>query len=202
MAETSETRKRKGCAMVPLRMGRESARKYAEANESQEELSVSLLFRTSIRLQKTLDRCFLRFGMTAQEAAVLIRCVEAGAISARRLADAMSRDKGKITRFVDRLEAASFISRTSDPRDHRSMVIKATNRGRRIAPRLKVTFEEVRNQFFAGVLTGDIDQLGSILSQLYANADFLRQNKSVEDRRADTARFVCALSTPQREERQ
>jgi DNA-binding MarR family transcriptional regulator len=204
MTEMSETRKRKGFAMVPLRQGRESGRKCAgtETSESQEEFSVSLLFRTSIRLQKTLDRCFLRFGMTAQEAAVLIRCVEAGAISARRLADAMNRDKGKITRFVDRLEAGNFISRKSDPRDHRSMVIKATNRGRRVASRLKVTFEQVRNQFFAGVLTRDIDQLGSILAQVYANADFLRQDWAAEDRRADTVRSNRALPTPEGEERQ
>jgi DNA-binding MarR family transcriptional regulator len=185
MVETSETPKSKGFALEPLRKGHKSARKYAGTSDSQEELLVSMLFRTSIRLQKTFDRSFLRFRMTAQEAAVLIRCVEAGEISARRLADVMSRDKGKITRFVDRLEAGNFLSRKSNPRDHRSLVIKATNRGRRVAPQLKVMFEEIRKQFFAGVLANDIDQLGSVLSQMCANADFLYQHQAAGDRRRD-----------------
>jgi DNA-binding MarR family transcriptional regulator len=185
MAETSEIRKRKGFTLEPLRKRHDSAWKYPGASGSQEELLVSLLFRASIKLQKTCDRCFVRFRMTAQEAAVLIRCVEAGEISARRLAEAMSRDKGKITRFVDRLEAGNFLVRKSNPRDHRSLVIKATNRGRRVAPRLKVMFEEIRKQFFAGVLANDIDQLGSVLSQIYANADFLYQHQAAGDRRKD-----------------
>jgi DNA-binding MarR family transcriptional regulator len=185
MAETTEIRKGKGFRLEPLRKRHDSARKYPGTSDSQEELLVSLLFRASIKLQTTFDRCFARFRMTAQEAAVLIRCVEAGEISARRLADVMSRDKGKITRFVDRLEAGRFLSRKSDPRDHRSLVIKATSRGRRIAPRLKIRFEEIRTQFFAGVLANDIDQLGSVLSQVYANADFLYQDQIAGDRRRD-----------------
>lgn len=181
MADARETRKSKGFTLEPLRKGHESARKYADTSESQEELLVSLLFRTSIRLQNTFDRCFVRFKMTAQEAAVLIRCVEAGEISARRLADIMSRDKGKITRFVDRLEAASFLSRKSDPRDHRSLVIKATSRGRRVAPRLKNMFEGIRKQFFAGILADDIDRAQSILTQLHANALRLYEGQAPEN---------------------
>ncbi len=199
MAETSEIRKRKGFALEPLRKRLDSAWKYPSARGTQEELLVSLLFRASIKLQKTFDRCFVRFRMTAQEAAVLIRCVDAGEISARRLADIMSRDKGKITRFVDRLEAGSFLSRKSNPRDRRSLVIKATNRGRQVAPRLKVMFEEVRRQFFAGVLANDIDQLGSVLSQMCANADFLYQHQVAGDRRRDKTRADGGPAAPQDE---
>jgi DNA-binding MarR family transcriptional regulator len=199
MAETTEIRKGKGFALEPLRQRRDPAWMFAGTSGSQEELLVSLLFRASIKLQKTFDRCFVRFRMTAQEAAVLIRCVEAGEISARRLADVMSRDKGKITRFVDRLEAGRFLSRRSDPRDHRSLVIKATSRGRRVAPRLKIRFEEIRKQFFAGVLATDIDQLGSVLSQMYANADLLYQNQVSGDRRRDRSHAECGLPAPEGE---
>jgi hypothetical protein len=31
-------------------------------------------------------------------------------------------------------------------------------------------FEELREQFFDAILTQDIDQMGSVLSQLYENA--------------------------------
>src|SRR5271165_5702037 len=98
--------------------------KFASIREWQAELSISRLFRTSIRLQTAFDRCFSQFGMTAQEAAVLMHCAEEGETSAGKLARAMGRDKGKITRFVDRLERSGFLTRKSDPRDHRLSIIK------------------------------------------------------------------------------
>ena len=152
--------------------------KFASIREWQAELSISRLFRTSIRLQTAFDRCFSQFGMTAQEAAVLLHCEEEGETSAGKLATAMGRDKGKITRFVDRLEASGFLTRKNDPRDHRLSIIKATSRGRRVVPQLKMRFEEVRSQFFEGVLNIDIDKLETVLSQLHANAERLCEEKA------------------------
>jgi DNA-binding MarR family transcriptional regulator len=152
--------------------------KYAGIREWQAELSISRLFRTSIRLQTAFDRCFSPLGMTAQEAAVLMHCAEEGETSAGKLAKAMGRDKGKITRFVDRLETSGFLTRKSDPRDHRLLIIKATSRGRRVVPHLKMRFEEVRRQFFEGVLNVDIDKLETVLSQLHANAERLCEEKA------------------------
>lgn len=151
---------------------------FAGIREWQAELSISRLFRTSIRLQTAFDRCFSQFGMTAQEAAVLMHCAEEGETSAGKLARVMGRDKGKITRFVDRLTTSGFLTRKNDPRDHRLSIIKATSRGRRVVPRLKLRFEEVRSQFFEGVLNVDIDKLETVLSQLHANAERLCEEKA------------------------
>jgi DNA-binding MarR family transcriptional regulator len=177
MAGTTESGKDGGFLRNPLAPGQRPERKYAGVREWQAELSISRLFRTSIRLQTAFDRCFSPFGMTAQEAAVLMHCAEEGETSAGKLARAMGRDKGKITRFVDRLETSGFLTRGSDPRDHRLSIIKATNRGRRVVPHLKLRFEEVRSQFFAGVLNVDIDKLETVLSQLHANAERLCEEK-------------------------
>ncbi|HMD07480.1 MAG TPA: MarR family transcriptional regulator [Candidatus Acidoferrum sp.] len=157
----------------PLAKREKPGRKYAGIREWQTELSISRLFRTSIRLQTAFDRCFNEFGMTAQEAAVLVHCAEEGETSAGKLARVMGRDKGKITRFVDRLEASGLVSRRNDSRDHRLLIIKATSKGLRFAPQLKTRFEEVRSQFFEGVLNVDIDKLETVLSQLHANAERL-----------------------------
>jgi DNA-binding MarR family transcriptional regulator len=178
MAETRETGKDGGFLRNPPATRQKSERKYASIREWQAELSISRLFRTSIRLQTAFDRCFSKFGMTAQEAAVLVHCADEGETSAGKLAKAMRRDKGKITRFVDRLETSGFITRKSDPRDHRLSIIKATGRGQRVAPQLKMRFEEVRRQFFEGVLNVDIDKLETVLSQLHANAERLCEAKA------------------------
>jgi DNA-binding MarR family transcriptional regulator len=181
MAETTETGKHGGFLRNPLVATQKSDRKYAGIREWQAELSIARLFRTSIRLQTAFDRCFSPFGMTAQEAAVLVHCAEEGETSAGKLAKTMGRDKGKITRFVDRLETSGFLTRKSDPRDHRLLIIKATNRGRRVVPHLKMRFEEVRGQFFAGVLNIDIDKLETVLSQLHANAERLCEVNAHKD---------------------
>ena len=159
------------------RDNRERDAPYAGGLEWQAEHSISRLLRTSIRLQTAFDRCFSRFGMTAQEAAVLLHCAAEGEVSPGKLARALGRDKGRITRLVDRLEVGGFLSRTSDPHEGRLSIIKPTNRGRRVAPQLKARFEEVRGQFLEGVLTIDIDRLETVLAQLHANADRLCEPK-------------------------
>ena len=178
MAGTTESGKNGGFLGNPLAPTRKSGRKYTGIREWQAELSISRLFRTSIRLQTAFDRCFSQFGMTAQEAAVLVHCAQEGETSAGKLAKAMGRDKGKITRFVDRLEASGFVSRRNDTRDHRLLIIKATSKGLRFAPQLKTRFEEVRSQFFEGVLNVDIDKLETVLLQLHANAERLCAEKA------------------------
>jgi DNA-binding MarR family transcriptional regulator len=178
MAENTTTGKNGGFLGNPLATREKSGRGYVSVREWQAELSISRLFRTSIRLQTAFDRCFSKFGMTAQEAAVLVHCAEEKETSAGRLAKAMGRDKGKITRFVDRLEEGGFITRRSDPRDHRLLIIKATNKGRRVVPQLRLRFEKVRSQFFEGVLNVDIDKLETLLSQLHANAERLCEEKA------------------------
>jgi MarR family transcriptional regulator for hemolysin len=181
MAENTTTGKNGGFLRNPLATREKSGRRYVSVREWQAELSISRLFRTSIRLQTAFDRCFSKFGMTAQEAAVLVHCAEERETSAGRLAKAMGRDKGKITRFVDRLEEGGFITRRIDPQDHRLQIIKATSRGRRVVPQLKIRFEEVRSQFFEGVLNIDIDKLETVLSQLHANAERLCEEKAHKD---------------------
>jgi DNA-binding MarR family transcriptional regulator len=177
MTTNTETRKSGGLLQKASGKREKPSWKYGGIREWQAELSISRLFRTSIRLQTAFDRCFSQFGMTAQEAAVLLHCAEEGETSAGKLATAMGRDKGKITRFVDRLEASGFLTRKSDPRDHRLLIIKATSKGRRVVPHLKTRFEEVRSQFFEGVLNVDIDKLETVLSQLHANAERLCEEK-------------------------
>lgn len=178
MAQFTERGRDGGFPRNPSGKKRKTEPKYTGIREWQAELSISRLFRTSIRLQTAFDRCFSQFGMTAQEAAVLLHCAEEGETSAGKLAKAIGRDKGKITRFVGRLETNGFLTRQSDSRDHRLILIRTTNKGRRVAPELKARFEEIRGQFFQGILNVDIDKLETLLSQLHANAERLCDEKA------------------------
>lgn len=145
----------------------------------EEKAVISQLLRASIGLQKALDRCFARTGLTSQEAAVLLHCAEAKDLSAGKLAQAMGRDKGKITRFVDRLEADGFVRRVANPHDHRLLIIRPTVRGQRAVPELKRVFEKIHGEILAGVQSEDLIRLGLVLTALHENAGRLYKGKAV-----------------------
>jgi MarR family transcriptional regulator, transcriptional regulator for hemolysin len=157
------------------------SRRSLSSKEWHKELLFSWLFQTCFKLQASLDRRFLNFGMTFQEAAVLMRCVEAGEIVPGRLALILARDKSKITRFVDRLEAAELVKRLVNPRDRRYSVIKATLKGKRLAERIASTVEKIRKELFVSVLDCDIERLSKVLPQLHLNALRIGTKRSVAE---------------------
>src|SRR5260370_16557278 len=110
MMETTETGKNGEFLRSPLGKREKSAGRYAGIREWQAELSISRLFRTSIRLQTAFDRCFSQFGMTAQAAAVPLHCAQQGQTSAGKLAEAMGRDKSHNTRFFAPLPTGRFLT--------------------------------------------------------------------------------------------
>ena len=144
--------------------------KPLRGHEWRKDLLTSWLFQTCIKLQTSLDRRFLRFGMTVQEASVLLRCVEARRITPGRLAIALGRDKGKITRFVDRLESSGLLTRDIDPSDRRFSILKPTAKGKQVARALASVFDSIRKELFVGILESDVLRLGKMLPQLHKNA--------------------------------
>ena len=155
-----------GRALAPRFVARYAAGDDRGQPSESADLTLSLLFRTTQRLQTALDRCFLPLGTTAQEAAVLLCCANADGISGRGLADALDKDKGRITRYVDRLVARRLVTRKIHPRNRSLLIIAPTSRGRRLAPQLKNKFEDIRNQLFAEIAAKDMARLQVILSQL------------------------------------
>jgi DNA-binding MarR family transcriptional regulator len=154
--------------LVPIT--RRGLSKPWSVQEWRKDLVVSCLFQTCIRLQTSLDRRFLRFGMTVQEASVLLRCVETPRTTPGLLAVALGRDKGKITRFIDRLESSRLLTRHIDQRDRRVSILKPTAKGKRIARDLASVFDNIRKELFLGMLESDVRRLGKTLPQLHKNA--------------------------------
>ena len=140
------------------------------ASDWRKDLLISWLFRTSSRMQTSLDRCFLKFGMTLQEATVLLGCVQAGRIPPGHLAIILGKDKGKITRFIDRLEAGRLVTREVLRRDRRFSIVKPTWKGRQVARDLTVVFDTIRHELFAGIVERDVLCVAQMLPELCSNA--------------------------------
>ena len=144
--------------------------KPLRGQEWRKDLLMSWLVQTCIRLQTSLDCRFLRFGMTVQEASVLLRCVEARKVTPGQLSIVLGRDKGKITRFVDRLELSRLLTRDIDRRDRRFSILKPTAKGKQVARALTSVFDSIRKELFVGILESDVLRLGKMLPQLHKNA--------------------------------
>jgi DNA-binding MarR family transcriptional regulator len=165
------------------------------AGEWSKDLLVSWLFQTCIKLQTSLDRCFLKYGLTVQEATLLVRCVETTGITPGKLAAIVGRDKGKVTRVIDRLESSGLVTREMYARDRRCSIIRVTRKGKQLARELAYLFGSIRTQLFVGVRESDVLQLGAMLPQLHKNATNiisgqkkgeLRRRRRIGPRRAKT----------------
>ena len=148
-----------------------SRRKAMSAAAWHREVLIAKLLRTSIKLQNHMDRRFRLWGMTVQEASVLLTAVEARRITPGGLAHTLGRDKGKVTRFIQRLVERNLMRRMVKAQDRRVAELEPTNRGRALAPRLRVVFDEIRDDLFRGVMPGNVERVGNILIALLANVD-------------------------------
>jgi DNA-binding MarR family transcriptional regulator len=140
------------------------------AQEWSKDLLVSWLFRTCFKLQTSMDRCFLKFGLTVQEATLLLRCAEMQRITPGKLAAIVGRDKGKVTRVIDRLESSGLVTREMYARDRRCSIIRATRKGKKLARDLAYVFDRIRTELFLGIKENDVLQLGAMLPQLHKNS--------------------------------
>jgi DNA-binding MarR family transcriptional regulator len=144
--------------------------KELTAPEWGKDLLVSWLFQTCIKLQTSLDRCFLKFGLTTQEATLLLRCAEMQRTTPGKLAAIVGRDKGKVTRIIDRLASSGLVTREIYARDRRYSIIRATTKGKLLARELAHVFDSIRTELFLGIRESDVFQLGAMLPQLHKNA--------------------------------
>jgi DNA-binding MarR family transcriptional regulator len=154
-----------------------------------EELLFALIAQTGIQLQNALDSRFRPLGLTAQEAALVVRCVEARAKSSGELARIMGRDKGGITRHLDKLQARGLIERYSDPRDRRVTLVRATQRGHRLAPRCKETFLAARAQSLEELFDVEMHQLTDALFRISTRLGTSKR-KLLECKRSGTSKQV------------
>ena len=144
--------------------------KPLSAEEWCQDLLLSWLFHTSIQLQTSLNSHFHRFGMTVQEASVLLRCVEAREITSGRLAIILGRDKAQTTRLARRLEARGYLTREIGVRDRRFIVLRPTAKARQAAQGITGVFFHIRRELFAGIREDDLGRLSEVLAQLQKNA--------------------------------
>jgi DNA-binding MarR family transcriptional regulator len=131
---------------------------------------LSLVFQLSRRLATALEREVAPFGVTAQQAALLLRVCATRGASPSQLVPRLGTDTAGLTRLVDRLEAKGLVARGTRPGDRRGIVIEPTEAGRALAPRLLPAMRYVSARCLAGFSAEESALLKTLLHRALDNA--------------------------------
>jgi DNA-binding MarR family transcriptional regulator len=128
----------------------------------------SLVYQVARDLATLMDRQLAPFGVTAQQAALLLHASR-GQASPRQLSRALGTDTAGMTKLTDRLEAKDLIERHRNPEDRRSVLIALTERGQALVPQLRPVFGRVTGQLFSGFSAEEIGALTTMLERMRGN---------------------------------
>jgi DNA-binding MarR family transcriptional regulator len=127
-----------------------------------------LLHQVARDLATALDRQFAPFGVTAQQAALLLHASRQQH-SPSQLMSLLGTDTAGMTKLADRLEAKHLIERHPNPEDRRSVLIALTPDGQALVPQLGPVFGRVTRQLFHGFSPDEIGVLTTLLDRMHGN---------------------------------
>jgi len=116
-----------------------------------------------------------RFDLTIPEWRVLANLGREEPSSSNRLAERGSMDKAKVSRAVARLTEAGLITRETDPRDNRLIVLKLSAQGRAVYARIAPLALAWEADLLAGLAAEERAALDSALAKLQARAEALKR---------------------------
>ena len=128
-----------------------------------------LVVRVARELRTAIDRELAPFGLTTQQAMLLVLAQRMGGHRFTRLAHPLGTDAAGLTRLVDRLVAKDLVRRESSPDDRRAVVLRLTPAGEAMLPELRAAFARAHEQLVGGVPRGDREHLEAVLRRLLEN---------------------------------
>jgi DNA-binding MarR family transcriptional regulator len=123
-------------------------------------------------LRTALDRRMAPYGLTYQQASLLIRCVHNQGASLNELVPHLGTDNAGVSRLVDRLEAADLVQRTRGA-DRRALALQATEAGIALAPKLEEVLGALNRELTAGLSGEEVAAAGELLGRIFINAKAL-----------------------------
>lgn len=105
-------------------------------------------------------------GVTAVQAAALVRLAEQDDVPSAHLGRRLQLDSASLTGLLDRLAAAGHIERRPDPDDRRAIRVVLTADGQATAHRLRPLMVDANRRFLAGLSGEEAAHLRSLLCRV------------------------------------
>jgi MarR family transcriptional regulator, organic hydroperoxide resistance regulator len=117
----------------------------------------------------TAGQLLRRIGLYAGQELLMMRLWETGPQRQSELIKTLDLDASTVTRMVQRLEQAGFVTRCPDPRDRRAVLVATTEAGEALRPEVATMWQELEDRTLAGVSGEDRDQLARLLAAVERN---------------------------------
>ena len=128
-----------------------------------------LMFRTEMARKRRIHPVWTDMGLIAGQPRVLSQLFIKDHITQKELAEACCIEPATLSRALDRLEAMGYIIRNDNPQCRRSFLISLTEEGKKMAVKVKDTFEGLEEAMLDGFSDEEMDTVISLVSRTYEN---------------------------------
>ena len=112
-----------------------------------------------------------QYGITRASAAVLSAVHFDDIDTPAALATFIGIDGAAITRHLDRIEKQGFIRRTQNPNDRRSIILKLTSKGERLAPKVTKESNATNAKFTTNLTASENTDIQNLVRKMLLNSD-------------------------------
>lgn len=110
-----------------------------------------------------------RTGLYPGQEFLMMHLWNEGAVRQAELIKAMDLDPSTVTKMLQRLDQAGYVTRTSDPLDRRAVLVESTRESCALASQVKDAWSELEDHTLAGLDEGERAELARLLSKVEAN---------------------------------
>ncbi len=142
-------------------------RRTTGPNPPPQELGVrTLLTRARGSVLSSLDTELERYGVTGAQFEVLKNLYRNTVETGASLCRALHYDTGSMTRMLDRLQGKGLVRRERDARDRRVVLLRLTEAGERLLPRIRPAARRALRRHLAGLAPREIERLKDYLGRI------------------------------------
>ncbi|MFU8811452.1 MAG: MarR family winged helix-turn-helix transcriptional regulator [Balneolaceae bacterium] len=106
------------------------------------------LLRASESINNRLNRHLAEAGLTVSQFGVLESIYHLGPLNQRAIGEKLLKSGGNITMVIDNLEKSGYVTRETDPKDRRAVLIHLTKKGKKmIAAFFPKHLKRIKNEF-------------------------------------------------------
>ena len=130
---------------------------------------IARLSRLSRIFERQVEELYARYGLNQSQFGVLAALRRAGTpycLSPTELYNSLLISSGAMTNRLERLAAAGYIERLSDPEDGRSMLVKLTKAGKQLIERILPQHYENEHRLLSALEPEERAQLAGLLRRL------------------------------------
>ena len=155
------------CNQAWVRQGRQIMEKTEDLSFGYLLSDVTLLFR------KHFDRRAVKFGLTRAQWRATKMLYHREGLRQNELAESLDMEPIAVGRVIDRLQAAGFVERRSDPRDRRAWRLYITERARVIVGDMELIARDLCKDATLGVQVDELRQALGVLNRIKENLQAL-----------------------------